>query len=720
MAGPVGSAPGGVPAGPILDRLAVNATKETAGWNRLPDSIAAEVGFVRANRAIYWLGIVIAAAHLWFNSFGNVEVQVQNILHFAGFVLLCALVYPLSGRPALRRLDIAFAIFVAACALYLIRADEWIYDRGVRLILPDWIAGIVVIAGAIEYTRRATGWIIPLLIVLALSYITWWGSLLSGVFSFGGLRPETMLFRSLYGDDALFGGIARISATFVFVFILFGAFLLRSGAGDFVIHLSRAVAGRMVGGPGLVAVLGSGLTGTISGSAIANTASTGVITIPMMKQAGFPPKFAAAIEAAASTGGQLMPPIMGAGAFVMASYTEIPYATIVAVSFVPALLYFFSLAFYVRFEAFRQGMTVRHDDAEPLLPLVFREGLSFLLPVGLLITLLVLGYTPVYAGVIAIAAVVVSSWFTPTKMGPAAIFDALALGSRNMVMTAILLCAVGLIVNVIATAGIGNTFSLMISQWAGGSLLLAILLVAVASLVLGMGLPVTASYIVLATLSAPALYGLMTQAELAQALAAGGLTEEVKAVVALAAPQAASLSDPLSPAQAGALLASMPAETLALLRPLLLDEQHLAMVLLAAHLIVFWLSQDSNVTPPVCLCAFTAAAIARTPPMATGFVSWLVAKSLYIVPLLFAYTPLVTGGWMAALETGLFALGGLYAFVAALKGWHVVKLQPVERLSLALVAVVLLWPLDRLWHLLALGGLLLLVWRLHRRRGAVR
>ncbi len=688
-------------------------------WNRIPDSIRAEVDFVRSSRAIYWLGIVIAALHLWFNSLGNVEVQVQNILHFAGFVLLCALVYPLSKYPLLRRLDIGFAIVVAACAIYLIWADDFIYDRGVRLILPDWIAGIVVIAGAIEYTRRATGWIIPILILLSLSYITWWGSLISGVFSFGGLRLETVLFRSLYGDDALFGSIARISATFVFVFIIFGAFLLRSGAGDFVIHLSRAVAGRMVGGPGLVAVLGSGLTGTISGSAIANTASTGVITIPMMKQAGFPPKFAAAVEAAASTGGQLMPPIMGAGAFVMASYTEIPYATIVAVSFIPALLYFFSLAFYVRFEAFRQGMTVVPDDAEPLLPLVFREGLSFILPVGLLITLLVIGYTPVYAGVIAIVAVVVASWFTPTKMGLTAIFDALALGSRNMVMTAILLCAVGLIVNVIATAGIGNTFSLMISQWAGGSLLLAMLLVAVASLVLGMGLPVTASYIVLATLSAPALYALMTNVELAQALASGQLADDVKAVVMLAAPQAMALLDNLSLEQANALVASLPAETLALLRPMLLDEQHLAMVLLAAHLIIFWLSQDSNVTPPVCLCAFTAAAIARTPPMATGFVSWMVAKSLYIVPLLFAYTPLVTGDWWQALETGLFALGGLYAFVAAIKGWQAVKLMPVERLLLAALALVLLWPLDRLWHLLALGILLLTVWWLHRRRMAV-
>ena len=164
----------------------------------------------------------------------------------------------------------------------------------------------------------------PCLIIIALTYIGWWGQLIGGVFSFPGLSWESIAFRSIFGDDAMFGTIARISSTFVFLFIIFGAFLLRSGAGDFVINIARAIAGRMVGGPGIVAVIASGLTGTISGSAVANTASTGVITIPLMKKAGFPAKFAGGVEAASSTGGQLMPAIMGAGAFVMASFTQIP------------------------------------------------------------------------------------------------------------------------------------------------------------------------------------------------------------------------------------------------------------------------------------------------------------------------------------------------------------------------------------------------------------
>ena len=240
--------------------------------------------------------------------------------------------------------------------------------------------------------------------------------------------------------------------------------MLRSGAGDFVINLAQAMAGRFVGGPGLVAVFASGLTGTISGSAVANTASTGVITIPLMKKAGFQPKFAAGVEAAASTGGQLMPPIMGAGAFVMASYTQISYTTIVLYSVLPAILYFATVGFFVRIEAKRIGLQTVEGEQPSVIEVLKSGGLPFLLPVSCLIGLLVYGFTPTYAAGISIIAVIISSWLTPNRMGPKAVIEALALGARNMVMTAILLCSVGLVVNVIATAGIGNTFSLMITN----------------------------------------------------------------------------------------------------------------------------------------------------------------------------------------------------------------------------------------------------------------
>ncbi len=659
---------------------------------------------LQGNYAIFAIGlaILIALFHLYVALIPSVSELTRNAMHFAGFSLLCAMTYPLLHTPALIRSrlllnsDMLFGLAVAVAAVYLAFAEDAIYARGVKLSTPDWLAGIMVILGAIELTRRATGLVIPTLIILALSYVTWLGPLIPGVFGFKGLSAETVMFRSIYGDDAIFGSIARISSTYVFLFILFGAFLLRSGAGDFVIDLSRAVAGRYVGGQGLVAVIASGLTGTISGSAVANTASTGVITIPLMKKAGFPKTFAAAVEASASTGGQLMPPIMGAGAFVMASYTQIAYEKIVAVAALPALLYFASVAFFVRIEAKKQGLSAITDNSTSLWQAIKDNGASFILPISLLITLLVIGLTPTYAAVISIGAVIASSWLTKNPMGPKAVLEALALGSKNMIMTAVLLCAIGLVVNVIATAGIGNTFSLMIAQWADGNLFIAIILIGLASLVLGMGLPVTAAYIVLATLSAPALANMIADAHLLELITSGNVPAEAHAMFLLANPEAVTLlSQSMPKAEAVALLNAIPPDLIGMIREQVVPGEMLTTAILSAHMIIFWLSQDSNVTPPVCLASFTAAAIAKSPPMTTGFYSWKIAKGLYIVPILFAYTPFLSGDWFIAVQIFVFALFGVYAIAAAMEGFMEKRLAPFSRLIAAVAGVACLYPL--LW-----------------------
>ncbi|WP_321390400.1 TRAP transporter fused permease subunit [uncultured Desulfuromusa sp.] len=651
------------------------------------------------------LGVAISLMHIWFNVITVLPSLWQNALHFAGFALLAALVYPLrkDGPFAWRVTDIILGLTAAGSAVYMIAMEDAIYARGVSLSMIEWVVGIVLLLCALEFTRRVAGWFIPVLIIIALTYVGWWGKLIPGVFKFAGLTAETILFRSIYGDDALFGTIAQISSTYVFMFILFGAFLLRSGAGEFVIDLARSVAGRMVGGPGLVAVMASGLMGTISGSAVANTASTGVITIPLMKRAGFPAKFAAGTEAAASTGGQLMPPIMGAGAFIMATYTQISYNTIVLVSILPAILYFATVAFFVRIEAKRSFVTALDDEKISAIEVLKKGGIVFLAPIGVLIALLIYGFTPTYAAGISIIAVVVSSWFSPNKMGLKAIIEAMAMGAKNMVMTAILLCAVGLIVNVIATAGIGNTFSLMITQWAGHSMVIAILLVALASLVLGMGLPVTAAYIVLGTLSAPALHGLIADGMLVEALANGQISETARAIFMLAAPERlAEIGNPMNHAAARAIIDAVPVDLIGAVRESMLSESVLMYSLLSAHLIVFWLSQDSNVTPPVALAAFTGAAIAGTKPMETGFQSWKVAKGLYIVPLLFAYTPFVGGSWGQVFMIFFFALFGVYAFAAGIEGFLENKLSPLFRLLALGAAAALLWPTTLFVHLAGL------------------
>jgi TRAP transporter 4TM/12TM fusion protein len=388
----------------------------------------------------------------------------------------------------------------------------------------------------------------------------------------------------------------------------------------------------------------------------------------------------------------MMPPIMGAGVFIMSTYTQIPYLSIVAVSLLPALMYFLSVAFWVRIEALKRGILPTAGDAPGLLE-VLRSGGHSLLPIIVLIALLIAGFTPTYAAGVSMLAVIAASWLGRTPMGPRAILDALALGARGMVATGLLLVAVGLVVNVIATTGIGNTVSLMISDWAGGSLLVTIILVALASLVLGMGLPVTAAYVVLATLSAPAIYGLIAESQLVQLIASGGLPEEAKAIFMLTAPDAlASLSQPMPEAQAWALLAGVPADFRLQLLQQALSPAALTTALLSAHMIIFWLSQDSNVTPPVCLTAFAAAAIAETRPMATGLMAWKIAKGLYIVPLLFAYTPFLAGDFWLSLWIFAFGSVGIYALTAAISGWMEAPLSWPERILLAATGVALLWP----------------------------
>lgn len=654
-------------------------------------------------RLIFVYAALVAIAHLAFNLGLLLPDLWVGVFHFASLAVLALLVYP----SASRWIDLLAGLLLVIAAVALPLLETPLYERGLGFSTADWLVCLVLVGLAIEFSRRTAGWLIPLLIVLLMGYATWFGARLGGVFGFPGLSLETVLFRSVFTSEGLFGTIARISWSYVFMFVLLGAFLVRSGAGDFIIALARAVAGKVTGGPGLVAVASSGLMGSITGSAVANTASTGVITIPLMKKAGFPPRFAGGVEAAASTGGQLMPPVMGAGAFLMANFTGLSYLAIIAAALIPALLYFASLALFVRVRAGKLGLVpVAEEGAEPI-GRALRRGWPLLLPLIVLVGLLMAGFTPVFAAGCAMLAVVAASWLTPVRMGPLAVFEALAQGARAMVPTAMLLVAVGLIVNVLTTTGIGNTLSIMIGQWAGASLLLALVLVALASLVLGMGLPVTAAYIVLAAVSAPTLYGLMLQADLVQALVAGDITPLAREAILLVSPLADGLlGQPMPVDQAQALIAAMTPELQRAAAEALLDPSLLLGSLLAAHMIIFWLSQDSNVTPPVALAAFTAAGIAGEKPMATGFTAWKLAKGLYLIPLLFAYTPLVSGSWSEAFQVALFALFGLYALVGLLEGWLEGPLAWPERLLLLPAAMALLWP-DPGWPLRAIGLIIL-------------
>lgn len=616
--------------------------------------------------------------HVITNVYLNEPGRWQNAIHFAGFAFLSALLFSSFGRFSKAKwaiaIDMAFGVLVAASALWVAGSENRIYAETLaktgqvwQFGLIDWAAGLIVIFAAIELTRRMTGWIIPILIILCLSYILFLGEMLPGVFRAASLPPSDVLFRSLYNDEGMFGIITTISSANITLFMIFGAFLVVSGASDFVIESAKVVAGRYRGGAAFVSVLSSALTGTISGSAVANTASTGVITIPLMKANGFRARFAAAVEASASTGGQIMPPIMGAGAFVMVSYTGISYDRIVLVSVIPAMLYFLSVAFMVRIEAMKHHIGTGRP--EPVDRKKLAAGaLNFLLPLGVMTYMLITGFTPSYAACFAILSLIVVSWFTPNRMLPKQIAQAFVMGIKTSVMTAVLLVAVGLINNAVTTSGLANTFALMIAQWSQGSLLIALVLIGIASLVLGMGLPVTAAYIVLAILSAPALAGMLADGIITDLLVHGIADPAKAAMFALVdSPLAAKVSTGMSPEEAQALMSAIPFDLAVVIRPALVDKEQLTIFLLTAHLIVFWLSQDSNVTPPVCLAAFAAAGIAKSPPMATGLESWKIAKGLYIVPLIFAYTPLIGADLVTSVQIGLFSLIGIYAFTALIQ-----------------------------------------------------
>ena len=261
----------------------------------------------RRRTGTIWTAIAaaIAVLNLYLVTFAPISELRIGALHFASFGFLCALNYSLSGRharhPLVVLLDYAAAGLALACIAYLFFMEDALYARGVDFIASDWFFSVTCVVLALEFTRRSVGWAIPIMVMITLGYAGGLGQYLGGVFHFPGLSAEVILYRSYFGPDGLFGSLARISYAYVFVFVLFGAFLASSGASDFIVDLAKAATGRLRGGPGFVAVLASGLMGSISGSAAANVASTGTVTIPMMKRAGFRPEFAAGLETAAST-----------------------------------------------------------------------------------------------------------------------------------------------------------------------------------------------------------------------------------------------------------------------------------------------------------------------------------------------------------------------------------------------------------------------------------
>jgi len=608
-------------------------------------------------RMIAVVGICLSLFQLYAAGVQPLGLFYQRPIHLGFILVLCFLIYPVWGRGHPRG-PLGWAIDGTLIAASIV-VGAWLpvnIDTIANQIFPrdiDVWVGVLTILVVLEGARRAVGLGMTIIGVVFIAYafagsrgeLPFLADLMPGILNHRGYSLERLASQMTLGAEGIFGIPLGVAATFVFTFVLFGAFLEVTGAGKFFIDLAYAATGRQRGGPAKAAVIASAGMGSISGSAIANVVTTGAFTIPLMKRLGYRPAQAGGIEAAASTGGQIMPPLMGAGAFLMSEFTRVPYVDIVLVSIFPAVLYFGAVYLLVHIAAVKQGMTGMTAAELPSVRGVLAEGWHFLLPLVALVALLVAGYSPMRVGFYAIGSIVAAAaaravwvFFTdgPTaqgfvalcRRGLALMLEALELGARNAVAVSMACAVAGIIVGVVGLTGLGLKFSAMMIAFSGGNLILAILLVAIASLILGMGLPVTAAYIVLIILVGPAL------------------------------------------------------------------TQEFGMPILIAHLLVFWYSQDSNVTPPVALAGFAGAAIAGSKPMETSVQAWKYAKGLYLIPLFMVFNEeIILGGPLPlVLWSGAIAILALTAFAAALEGFLFRPMPLWARAALVPGVIACFWP----------------------------
>lgn len=578
---------------------------------------------------IYVTAVVYSGYYLYTAQFGLHSPQAHRGFYWGGAGILIILLYPLrknNRSPRVPIYDIVLALVTAAATGYFVFNYAGLVERAARLSDLDIAFGVVAVVLSLEVTRRTAGWWLTSLGLAAIGY-SFFGPYLPGIIAHRGYDLDRFVATAYTSFNGIFGIVAHIFATFVFIFIIFGAFLQKSGAAQFLVDLPFAIAGKARGGPAKVAVAVSALMGSVSGSPVANVMTTGSFTIPLMKRVGYRKEFAGGVEAAASTGGQLLPPVMGAGAFIIAEFTRTSYVDIVLVSIIPALLYFLSVYLLVDFRALKQGLQGIPAAELPSPWKTFKEGWFFLLPLVVIFVLIILRYSPAFAGFWAVVTAIAVGMipYRGRRMRLRDLLDALHEGAVRSLSIAGIVGTIGIVVGIVNLTGLGLRFSDLVVSLSAGNLLLAIVFVMIASWLLGMGLTVTSSYIVVAILAAPALESLGTS-------------------------------------------------------------------LLAAHLIIFWVSQDANLTPPVCLSAFAGASIAGGKPMATGWEAWKLGRGLYIVPFLMAFSPLVDGPWSAVVPVVFTASLGIFALAAGMSGYLLRETRRWEAALLLVAGVLLIYP----------------------------
>ena len=584
-----------------------------------------------AGKIVLALLVAMSCYHLYTAGFGLLPISIHRAVHLTFAIAAVYLLYPAtskSSRTSIPWYDWVLALLAAAGSAYIVFFFNDIARRGAQVQPYELWMGLAFMVLVLEAGRRIVGNVLPMLALFFLFYC-YFGRYMPSIFMHRGYSLSRIVQHMYLTPEGVFGVALGVSSTFVFMFILFGAFLSGSGGARFFNELSLALAGHLPGGPAKVAIVASGLLGPINGSSVANVATTGAFTIPLMKRVGYKPEFAGAVEACASTGGQLMPPIMGAGAFIMSEFLGISYLRIAAAAIIPALLYYAALFTNVHVRAKYRNLEGIERDLLPKGKEVFARDGHLLIPLFAIIAMLLLKYTPLAAAFWGIVTViVVSSLRSHTRMGPAKIVKALEEGARGALGVALACALVGFVVGTSSLTALGLTLSNNIIDIAGGKLLPTLIMSMVACIVLGMGLPTTANYIVTSTIIAPALI-------------------------------------------------------------------KMGVFPLAAHMFVFYFGIMADLTPPVCLAAFTGAGIAGANPGKTGLEATKIALVAYALPYTFIYTPAILLEQAHPLSLALLvvaALAGIVALAGALQGWLMRNLSPAVRALLVVPGLAAFLP----------------------------
>jgi TRAP transporter 4TM/12TM fusion protein len=583
--------------------------------------------------AISAIAVSMSLFHIWVNSIGIMSDIHRNAVHLGFLLALAFLTYPArKGSPTIRFTwtDVVLALLSGAVGIYILLFERYVHlIQGSVAVTRDYIFAVLAIVLVFEGTRRTSGFILVVISVIFILFAVY-GNYIPGVLGHAGVSWKRFLFRMFLTYEGLWGITLTVSSTFIFLFLLFGAFLQKSGVSQLFNDLAFSLGARRRGGPAQVAVIASCLFGTISGSAVANVATTGTFTIPLMKKTGYKPHFAGAVEASASTGGIIMPPIMGAVAFVMAGFLGVSYAKVALAAIVPALLYYASVSFTIDLEAKKLGLRAAssREDLPSLKTILLKRG-YLLLPLVVICYVLVIGRTALFAAFAGIMTTLAVSWVrSETRMGLREIVQALDQGARSSIQVGIACAVVGFIVGVSSITGLGSTLTYQIAKLAGNSLFTAMLLIMAVSIILSMGLPGTALYIIVAVTAAPAL---------------------IK-------------------------LGSMP---------------------LAAHFFVLWFGAMTNLTPPVALASYAAAALAGSEPFKTAWTGFKLAAAGFIIPMMFVFQPILLLQDVSPLPLILAiasALVGVYVLAISTENFFMTNLRVYERLFFFIAAILLIKP----------------------------